>query len=85
MQKAGKQRKNRNFEIEQKQVKAQFNAENTDIWLCQLKMSKGLEHSSNSISNNCQKINFRMGNESKNLENRETNSIVKNWIFQCQL
>ena len=42
-----------------------------------LSSTNGLEHSSNSIGNNCQKISSRMGIEEKSSENKVTNYIWK--------
>ena len=43
--------------------------------------TRGLAHSANSISNNCQKISSWMKNEAKISKNKVTNSILKNWIY----
>ena len=43
-----------------------------------LSSTKDLEHSSNSINNNCQKISSRTRIEAKVSENKVTNSILKN-------
>ena len=46
-----------------------------------LSSTRGLEYSSNYISNTCQKISSRTESEAKITENKVANSILKNLIF----
>ena len=48
---------------------------------CNLSSTWGLEHFSNSISNNGQKDSSSTGSEAKVSESKVTNNILKNWIL----